>query len=442
MIRFVTLFIGIMLLTTRVVNASIKVTEIAWMGTAESQFGEWLELYNDGAEDVDLSGWKLYESGGDQLVFTFTKNISANNYLLVERTTATSSDPVPGINDESGPFSGGGLSNSGEHLVLKDSSGSVVEDLDFSSGWPAGDVETKNTMSWDGTNWITAVPTPKAPTTKVITGGGGGSPESVHPAEIAPKLKPEIKFNLPNKIYTNVSSEYSAKTFLESGEAYNGLFLWNMGDGTIYKSEKPVAIKHTYKYPGTYTISFAYYRYSYDKKPFLFNSIEKSVNDIELKFEVVDGQGFRFTNNDSVPMDISGWLIVLPDKIIELPLFSILAPKKTLIMPFSSFNLMQSYNKGYLETPETVQIIDNNKSSEVLSNQVIAKKYTSYEASNPNKRLLEDQKQIEQQNIVEESKSTEKKAKVNKNFIFIGVLSLVVLLFVLVEYRALQKNQP
>jgi hypothetical protein len=84
-------------MTTGVASASVRITEIAWMGTAESQFAEWFELFNDGSEDVNLTGWKLYEDAGEQLVFTLTKTIPSNGYLLVERTTASSPDPMLGM---------------------------------------------------------------------------------------------------------------------------------------------------------------------------------------------------------------------------------------------------------------------------------------------------------------------------------------------------------
>jgi hypothetical protein len=33
--------------------ATVKINEVAWMGTAASQYSEWIELYNDGESAVD-----------------------------------------------------------------------------------------------------------------------------------------------------------------------------------------------------------------------------------------------------------------------------------------------------------------------------------------------------------------------------------------------------
>lgn len=312
MSRIITLCICILIITTSVAQASVRITEIAWMGTVESQFGEWFELYNDGDEAVNLAGWKLFEDAGAQLVFTLTKSIPSKGYLLVERSTASSPDPVPGIEDESGTFGGSGFSNSGEDLVLKDEKGTTVQTLSFASGWPAGDANTKQTMQWDGTKWVTAAATPKA----MVQGGGTGDGSPVETSKSgggtawsAPKIEPRIVFSIPQTIYTTISAEYTAKAFLEYGEAYNGVFLWNMGDGTTYKTVSPSPVKHIYKYPGKYTISFAYYRAAYEQKPFLSSSIERNVISPKIVFSILKNKGFRFINSDNTPVDISAWII-------------------------------------------------------------------------------------------------------------------------------------
>ncbi len=141
----------------------IIINEIAWMGTEGNQYGEWIELYNEGDNEIDLNGWKLYKNGGDTLVFALTEKILAHEYFVIERTTDSNPDPLPDFNDEAGTFSGGGLLNlpKGEYLVLRDAAGNMIEDLDFSSAWPAGDNATKDTMQLFNGRWITAKPTPK-----------------------------------------------------------------------------------------------------------------------------------------------------------------------------------------------------------------------------------------------------------------------------------------
>ena len=441
--RLVTMCICILIMTTGVAKASVRITEIAWMGTTESQFAEWFELFNDSNDEVNLSGWKLYEDGGEQLVFTLAKTISGSGYLLVERTTASSPDPIPEINDESGPFGGSGFSNTGENLVLKDNQSSSVQTLNFLSGWPAGDVETKKTMQWDGTKWVTASATPKAPlqtSTSDDTPSGQDKPSGS--AWTAPKIEPKVEFSIPKTIYSTVSYEYNAKTFLEYGEAYNGVFLWNMGDGTVYKSNKYQSINHVYKYPGTYTISFAYYKNPYDKKPFLSNSIERSVVTPKILFSIVQDKGFQFSNTDSVPIDISGWVISLQDKTVELPAFTIVGSKSTIIMPFTVFSLINKYTKGILQTPERAVISeynskdDTNKESLPVISKISkeVKDQEIYNGLTASSEPLVEGSPINNQEPKEERSPT-------KILIFVGLLIVIISLFIFSERLRLKQEE-
>jgi hypothetical protein len=140
----------------------IVINEIAWMGVPGNHYGEWLEFYNESDSNVSLLGWTLYKDAGTKRVFTLTKTIPAKSFLVLERTTASYPDPLPNIADEAGVFGDGGFSNlpGGEHLSLIDTEGRVVDAIDFSAGWPAGDNDTKKTMQKIENGWITASPTP------------------------------------------------------------------------------------------------------------------------------------------------------------------------------------------------------------------------------------------------------------------------------------------
>lgn len=323
-------------------QAQVRITEIAWMGTTESQFGEWVELYNESSTDVPLKDWKLFEAGGDTIVFTFSKTIPAKGFLVLERTTGSVPDPLPSVSDEAGSFGGSGLSNGGEFLVLKDQLGETIQSLNFSAGWPAGDSDSKQTMQWDGTTWITAPPTPKTGLQKndneessppqVITGGKAYTP-TVYEAH--------IDMTVPPVVYTYIPIECTAKTYTETGLAYNGIFLWNMGDGTTYQSKTPITIQHTYKYPGTYTISFGFFRTPYDKKPLLMDSIERLVVVPKILFTISEGKGFQFANTDTKAIDISGWTILSTNQTYTIPALSIVGPKSTIIIPFETIGIRE-----------------------------------------------------------------------------------------------------
>ena len=165
----------------------VLINEISWMGTKASTYGEWIELRNVANSPVNVNGWTLYEGGGSIKIIDLTGTIDSGAYYLIKRTTASSPDPIPNIvADVSGSFGGSGLSNSGEHLALKDSAipANIIDELNFSSGWPAGTASPDyKSMERDSNGWHT-----NDGVTKNGTDAGGnminGTPKAANSAEI------------------------------------------------------------------------------------------------------------------------------------------------------------------------------------------------------------------------------------------------------------------
>lgn len=316
------------------VHASVRITEVAWMGTTESQYSEWLELYNDGSESVNLAGWKLLEGSG-ATIFTLTKTIGSGEYLLVERTTASAPDAVPSVNDESGPFGGGGLANTGEDITLVTSGGVTEDELDYASGWPAGDATTKETMQWNGSGWSTAPATPK----KGYDGSGAQEPDDADelPTDPIPTVspnKPGIQFVVPKTVWVHTEYEYIAKPMLEFNyQLLTGDLLWNMGDGTLIHQNTVAPIYHTYEYPGTYTIHYSY-KDPYNEHQPLEGTVAVVVKSPELVASSTDnGKAVLLENNSSQPVDLSGWSLAADGRSIALPVDTVVAAKAQVVLP-------------------------------------------------------------------------------------------------------------
>jgi len=141
-----------------ITNGAVVVSEIAWMGTENNWRDEWMELYNNSQDTINLDGWILEIVGSKEI--NLQGKIKADSYYLIERTN---DDSVPGIAANL-IFSFGrkGLKNNGAILILKNNSGTETQRINAEDGWPAGDNSTKQTMQWNGSSWFTAEPTPKA----------------------------------------------------------------------------------------------------------------------------------------------------------------------------------------------------------------------------------------------------------------------------------------
>lgn len=140
-----------------ILQSSVVINEIAWMGSLGSSYDEWIELYNSSDSTVTLDGWKIMDDNGAQ-IYTLSGSVAAKSYYLIERSeTATSvrADVIVGAVS---------LANTGDSLILMNASGWQVDGVNLSGGsWWDGDNTTKQTMERvdplgngnDLMNWLT-----------------------------------------------------------------------------------------------------------------------------------------------------------------------------------------------------------------------------------------------------------------------------------------------
>ncbi|HET8575352.1 MAG TPA: lamin tail domain-containing protein [Candidatus Paceibacterota bacterium] len=250
-------------------TSQVRINEIAWMGTTDSSNVEWIELYNFGSVPVDLSGWKLKAADGSPEV-ALSGSIPASGYFLLERTKA---DGIPGVTADL--VYSGALSNSGEKLVLADASGTVMDMVDDTGGWEEGDNTAKNTMQWNGTKWITGVPTPKVKnSTEDLGQGDTGNSEGESSADASndstddsetsshsdpAALSDEIKIKKLKADAGRDRVQVAGAPIRFEGIAADGdgrllthaNFSWNFGDGTTDEGKK---VEHMYAFPGKYNV--------------------------------------------------------------------------------------------------------------------------------------------------------------------------------------------
>lgn len=107
-------------------NSIIVMNEIYSRGgsTAHPE-ADWVELYNSSSATVDISGYKIYDSGGQagtkpKMTLAAGTTIAAKGFLVITTDISTSTDP-----------SGFGLSSSGEEVWLEDNTGVVIDDYTF-----------------------------------------------------------------------------------------------------------------------------------------------------------------------------------------------------------------------------------------------------------------------------------------------------------------------
>ncbi|MDP6546263.1 MAG: lamin tail domain-containing protein, partial [Phycisphaerae bacterium] len=93
---------------------------------------EFIELYNNTDESVDLSDW--YFSDGVEFTFPADTIIAPRGYLVVGEDPGDVQSEF-GISGVLGPFAGS-LNNEGESVVLRNSSGTRQDEVDYGWGFP------------------------------------------------------------------------------------------------------------------------------------------------------------------------------------------------------------------------------------------------------------------------------------------------------------------
>ena len=116
----------------------ITFNEINYSSSSTLDAGDWVELYNYGTVDVDISGW-LFKDSNDANVFTIPDNtiLKKDEYLVLCRDTNKFIAAFPGVNNVLGSFSFG-LSSNGENLRLFDESGNLYLSMAYAGSppWP------------------------------------------------------------------------------------------------------------------------------------------------------------------------------------------------------------------------------------------------------------------------------------------------------------------
>jgi hypothetical protein len=135
----------------------VKINEIYSRGTAGNE--DWIEIYNPASSSKDISGYKIYDSGGEsgskpKKEIPVGTVIPAGGFfvIIVDDTTE----------------SGFGLGSSGEKVWLENSASALIDSVTF----PALGNDTSYARNPNGSSvWVKLSPPTKGTTN--VTGGGG-----------------------------------------------------------------------------------------------------------------------------------------------------------------------------------------------------------------------------------------------------------------------------
>ncbi|MCW1922427.1 lamin tail domain-containing protein [Luteolibacter arcticus] len=195
-----------------------------------SQEAEWIELHNQMAVNVDLSGWSLAD--GIDYVFPSSTVIPGGGYLLIAKTPGHASlTGIPGVR---GPFTGN-LSNSGETVDLLSPTGRLMDRVSYGDTAP----------------WPVAADGPGATLAKRLPGSSALDPANWRFATATPAT---LNFRSPDQplvhVFTNADTtwRYRDNTAAPSSSWENTSYndsLWSQGQAPFATTGTPPVLSVT-----------------------------------------------------------------------------------------------------------------------------------------------------------------------------------------------------
>lgn len=323
-------------------SAAVSISEVTWMGSANSANHEWIELHNDG-EAVDITGWTITD--GMNLEISLSGSVPAGQYVVLERTS-----------DESAPGAAfliytGALVNTGATLTLRRVDGTTADQVSGGENWEkiGGDNVTKETAQYTSSGWVTAVATPgRGITTSEVDVAAAENQFAAQPAETVSgsikaakpvKSGESVRLEVPDVTlkllvdaqtvgYVNQPIHFSVAATGIGKDLINSLaYEWNFGDGFTSSNKNP---EHVFKYPGKYVVTvYASFkrqeqvtRHEITILPVLVSLTMNNIGDVQI-------------NNDSpYEIDLSGYK-VRGEKLFTFPARTILLPSQTITVPYT-----------------------------------------------------------------------------------------------------------
>ena len=123
---------------TELTSGNVVINEINYNSSDDFDPGDWIELFNSGELDLDVSGW-IFKDDNDDHVYNFPEStmLNSNSYLIIARYPDLFNTSFPNIEQVLGPFDFG-LGGGGDEIRIFDSEGNLKDSVSYddTDPWP------------------------------------------------------------------------------------------------------------------------------------------------------------------------------------------------------------------------------------------------------------------------------------------------------------------
>jgi hypothetical protein len=318
------------------------------MGDSLSTYNEWIELYNDGDMEQNLSGWTIGTTDG-KFSAALSKTIQPKGYFLLEHVKA---DAAKSTASDVLSYTGTYFNNNGG-IILQLKNGDIeIDTIDAMEKWPAGnpDKSKEQTMQWDGSKWVTAPATKKTAyvsgsalsdmVTDSTTDTNTDTPSShLSASDTSAHVSPLPLSNFSQKQELYISAGRNRTVAVGNPvifEAYaidakgvkvqNVSSVWSFGDGAQGGGTK---VLHTYKYSGEYAVVLNASAGGNEA----VSRAEIKVFAPKINIGMEDGGGISLLNDSANEINIGGWKISSVSGTFVAAQDTIIGAGKKLVLP-------------------------------------------------------------------------------------------------------------
>jgi len=373
---FIVIFLG----SFKIAYANLEITEVMYDPQGANTSHQWIEVYNNGSESIDLSNWFLadYDTSWHfrSISSDSTTILGSNSYAIIAKTYNLTDfkSKNPSLNGQLFKANITLGAESGK-IGLSSDKKNIIGGISYSSPMDNGN----SLQKIDGV-WKEAIPTPgisntdsnsnsvensssntsldtNINSTSTVSSSNTSKTLSIQTGEV----KITTKIISPSIVSSTIPFYVSSLTTTSKKETLiSGRYVWNFGDGTSLETKSQQEIEHTYDYPGEYVLSLSYFNNYFEKIPVSTSRITIKVISADIIISTVgnDSDSFiEFENKSKYEIDISGFVIKGNTRNFTIPTGTIILPNHKLKFSSKITNFTESDISSVVVTNKAGDII-------------------------------------------------------------------------------------
>jgi hypothetical protein len=350
-------------------KASVVFSEVMYDPQGTDSKHEWVEVYNNGSDSVDLTKYYLQTDGVSSTYHSITAIgqalLPANTYAVITQDTTTFQSDNVGFGGMLYDSSWSDLSDTvSKNLVINDANKVALDQYSYTVSLANNDGNSlqKNSSGL----WVVLIPTPgtgslstqDTSTTTTIQDTNSTSTTKVNSAitstaPVPSSSNPEALLIMQKSATVGIPIRIVPQLIGVNNIPFNQKsFHISFGDGSDHYDYSTLPINHTYSYPGTYVVYFEYIQKPnspYDGEILSAKKLIEVLPQGATISNVYPDGSVEISNPTSREIDISEWKIrsiISPDIFYIIPKNTFVLSGKKIILPnyitnFSSDNVRE-----------------------------------------------------------------------------------------------------